>query len=174
MINQDSYPFTFVHRSKNCGQGILYVDIYRFKSTKSNLSYLVRVERYEHNMYAVKFYQKNHQLSPRKYQILSNTFEARRIIYTCMNVMYALYKENPCASFGFIGANCENEGIANTKRYRVYSKIVATQISEGRFKHVENVDKSAYMLINRTELENYPDLIERIEQTFQKLYDFFD
>ena len=174
MINQYCYPFTFVHRSKNCGQGILYVDIYRFKSTKSNLVYIVRVERYEHNMYAVKFYQKNHRLSPKKYQILSHTFEARRIIYTCMNVMFMLYKENPRASFGFIGANCENEGIENTKRYRVYYKIVATQVSDNIFKHVENMEKSAYMLINRNELKEYPDLVEEIERTFQELYNYFD
>ena len=171
MMNQDCYPFTFVHRSRNCGQGILYVDIYRFKS---NLVYLVRVERYKHNMYAVKFYQKNHRLSPKKYQILSNTFEARRIIYTCMNIMFLLYKENPRASFGFIGANCENESQENTKRYRVYNKIVATQVSENIFKHVENMGKSAYMLINRDELKEYPDLVEEIERTFQELYDYFD
>lgn len=171
---QTGYPFTFVHRSRNCGQGILYVDIYRFKSTKSKLTYLVRVERYEHNMYAVKFYQKNHRLSPKKYQILSHTFEARRIIYTCMNVMFSIFRENPRASFGFIGANCENESEANTKRYRVYNKIVATQISEEKFKHVENINKSAYMLINREELKEYPNLVEIIEKTFQELYDYFD
>lgn len=171
---QTGYPFTFVHRSRNSGQGILYVDIYRFKSTKSKLTYLVRVERYEHNMYAVKFYQKNHRLSPKKYQILSHTFEARRIIYTCMNVMFSIFRENPRASFGFIGANCENESEANTKRYRVYNKIVATQISEEKFKHVENINKSAYMLINREELKEYPNLVEIIEKTFQELYDYFD
>ena len=57
MINKDSYPYLFIRRKKDCGKGILYIDIYRFKSTKSNIVYLVNVERYEHNMYAVKFYQ---------------------------------------------------------------------------------------------------------------------
>ena len=85
-----------------------------------------------------------------------------------------LYKENPRASFGFIGANCENEGIENTKRYRVYYKIVATQVSDNIFKHVENMEKSAYMLINRNELKEYPDLVEEIERTFQELYNYFD
>ena len=91
-----------------------------------------------------------------------------------MNIMFLLYKENPRASFGFIGANCENESQENTKRYRVYNKIVATQVSENIFKHVENMEKSAYMLINRGELEEYPDLVEEIERTFQELYDYFD
>lgn len=30
------------------------------------------------------------------------------------------------------------------------------------------------MLINRAELEEYPNLIQDIEKTFQELYDFFD
>ena len=55
-----------------------------------------------------------------------------------------------------------------------YNKIVATQVSENIFKHVENMGKSAYMLINRGELEEYPDLVEEIERTFQELYDYFD
>ena len=171
---EDSYPFRFVHRHRDCGNGILYIDVYRFKSTKSNLIYFVNVERYDYNMYAVKFYQKNHKLSPKKYQILSNTFEPRRMIYTCMNVMLSVFAENPRASFGFIGANCEGEDTANTKRYRVYNKIVATKISTEQFKHIENVEKSAYMLINRSELAKHPDLIDRIEEAFVELYDFFE
>jgi hypothetical protein len=91
-----------------------------------------------------------------------------------MNIMFLLYKENPRTSFGFIGANCENESQENTKRYRVYNKIVATQVSENIFKHVENMGKSAYMLINRDELKEYPNLVEEIERTFQELYDYFD
>ena len=62
MINKDSYPYLSIRRKKDCGKGILYIDIYRFKSTKSNIVYLVNVERYEHNMYAYKFYQKNHRV----------------------------------------------------------------------------------------------------------------
>ena len=87
-----------------------------------------------------------------------------------MNVMFHVYKKNPRASFGFIGANCENETQENTKRYRVYRKIVATQISENKFIHTKNQDKSACMLINRDELKEYPNLVEEIERTFQELW----
>lgn len=170
----DSYPFKFVHRHYDCSNGINYIDVYRFKSTKSNLTYFINVERYEYNMYVVKFYQKNHKLSSKKYQILSNTFEPRRMIYTCMNVMLSVLEDNPHASFGFIGANSEGEDTANTKRYRVYNKVVASKISSEQFKHIENVEKSAYMLINREELAKHPDLVERIEESFVDLYDFFE
>lgn len=170
----ESYPYIYIQRCKSYDKGILYIDIYRFKSIKSNLTYMVRVERYDHNMYAVKFYQKNHRHSDKKYQLLSNTFEPRRILYTVMNIMIDIYKGNPKASFGFIGANCENEDTANTKRYRVYNKLVATRVSNEIFKHVEDKRTSAYMLVNRKELEEYPDLIEKIEKSFMELYDYFD
>ena len=169
-----SYPYIYLRRIYNCGCGILYIDLYRFKSTKSNLTYMVRVERYEHNMHAVKFYQKNHRHSPKKYQLLSNTFEPRRILYTVMNIMVEIFHANPKASFGFIGANCENEGTENTKRYRVYNKLVASKVGEDFFEHVENKRSSAYMLINRKELQEHPNLIEKIEDTFVELYDYFD
>jgi hypothetical protein len=58
-----------------------------------------------------------------------------------MNVMFDIFKENPRASFGFIGANCENEDVANTKRYRVYNKIVATQVSEEKFETSKTLRK---------------------------------
>lgn len=55
---QSAYPFYFIQRDKEGSKGILFVSLYRFKSTKSNLTYIVRVEEYEFNIYAVKFYQK--------------------------------------------------------------------------------------------------------------------
>ena len=170
----DSYPFKFIHRYYECNDGVKYIDVYRFKSTKSNLTYFVNVERYDFNMYAVKFFQKNHKLSPKKYQILANTFEPRRVIYTCINIMLSVLEQNPQASFGFIGANGEDEDTTNTKRYRVYNKIVASKISTERFHHIENVEKSAYMLINRNELAKHPDLVERIEDSFIDLYHYFE
>lgn len=174
MILPDKYPYVYIQRCKSYDHGILYIDIYRFKSTKSNLTYMVRVERYEYNMYAVKFYQKNHRHSDKKYQLMSNTFEPRRILYTVMDIMLGILNENNRASFGFIGANCENESTENTKRYRVYNTLVATKVSNEIFKHVEDRKTSAYMLVNRKELEEHPDLIEKIEKTFAELYDYFD
>lgn len=41
-----------------------------------------------------------------------------------------LYKGNPHASFGFIGANMQNESIVNTKRFRVYRRLMATYFNE--------------------------------------------
>ena len=79
------------------------------------------------------------------------------------------------ASFGFIGASSINEDSTYcTKRYRVYSKIVATYFSDENFYHKENKNKSAYMLINNKTLANNPKLIEDIESFFNEQYDYFN
>ena len=123
--------------SKSLKRGeYLYILIYCNASKRisflfySNLVYIVRVEEYKYDIYAVKFYQKSHSLSKNKYRIMTNTNEPRRIIYTCINIMLAIYKKNNRASFGFIGVNGFNENVICTKRYRVYSRIIATYKSK--------------------------------------------
>lgn len=169
-----AYPFIFIQRDKENTKGLLYVSLYRFKSTKSKLVYIVRVEEYEYHVYAIKFYQKSHSNSPHKYRLLTNTNEPRRIINTCIKIMLSLYNKDTYASFGFIGANGLDESERCTKRYRVYSRIIATYISSTIFTHKENKDKSAYMLINNSFLKEHPHLIEDIEIFFASQYEYFE
>lgn len=171
---ESAYPFHFIQKDEGNADGLLSISLYKFKSTKSNLVYIVRVEQYKYSIYAIKFYQKNHRLSPDKYRIMTNTFEPRKIINTCINIMLCIYEDNPKASFGFIGANGFNETTNCTKRYRVYSKIVATYFSDRFFFHKENIDKSAYMLINNIALKENPSLIQQIEYFFISQYEYFD
>lgn len=88
--------------------------------------------------------------------------------------MLSIYEKNPKASFGFIGANGFNEDIVCTKRYRVYSRIVATYFSDRFFYHKENMEKSAYILINVLELKENPNLTQQIESFFINQYDYFE
>lgn len=171
---ESAYPFLFIQKDGGNEDGLLSISLYRFKSTKSNLVYIVRVEQYKCNIYAVKFYQKSHRFSPNKYRIMTNTFEPRRIINTCINIMLSIYKENLKASFGFIGANGFNEDTVCTKRYRVYARIIATYFSDKFFYHKENIEKSAYMLINNIALKENPDLTQQIETFFINQYDYFE
>lgn len=171
---ESAYPFRFIQRDKGDFSGLFYVLLYTFKSTKSKLVYMVRVEEYEYNIYAVKFYQKAHSLSKNKYKLMTNTNEPRRIINTCINIMLSIYQENKRASFGFIGANGFNEDISYTKRYRVYSRIIATYFSNKHFYHKENIGKSAYMLINNLSLSENPNLIKQIETFFIEQYPYFE
>lgn len=171
---QSAYPFYLIQSDKGDSKGLLHILLYRFKSTKSNLVYIVRVEEYEYNIYAVKFYQKSHSLSKNKYRIMTNTNEPRRIINTCVNIMLTVYQKNKKASFGFVGANGFDEDISDTKRYRVYSRIIATYFSDEHFYHKENIEKSAYMLINNISLKENPDLVEQIESFFVEQYEYFE
>ena len=107
-----SYPFYFVMNEKgDADNGILTVKLYRFKSTKSKITYIVRVEIYQNHVYAVKFYTKNSRHSKNKYSLMTNTNEPRFIIHTCINIMLSIYKNDKMASFGFIGASSINEDI---------------------------------------------------------------
>lgn len=171
---QSAYPFYLIQKDKGDCNGLLHVFLYRFKSTKSKLVYIVRVEKYMYNIYAVKFYQKNHSLSKDKYRIMTNTNEPRRIINTCINIMLSIYQSNKKASFGFVGANGFDEEISCTKRYRVYSRMIATYFSDEYFYHKENIEKSAYMLINNISLKENPDLIKQIESFFVEQYEYFE
>lgn len=47
--------------------------------------------------------------------------------------MLTIYAKNIKASLGFIGANNLDEEVDCTKRYRVYSKIIATYFVESFF-----------------------------------------
>lgn len=174
---ESAYPFRFIMNLKDevNQDGLLLIKLYTFKSTKSKITYIVRVEKYMYNIYAVKFYPKKYKDSKNKYRISTNTFEPRRIINTCINIMLSIYEKDPIASFGFIGANGLNENSTNcTKRYRVYSRMMATYFSSELFYHKENQEKSAYMLINKKSLHRDENLISKIESFFMEQYDYFD
>lgn len=115
MLLSDAYPFHYLQREYPEDEGLLYVDLYHFKSTK-----------------------------------------------------------NPKASFGFIGSNCIGEDIKYTKRFRFYSRIVATYFDTTFFTHKENTDKSTYMLINNAFWAEHPNLVDDIESFFTERYDYFD
>lgn len=164
------YPYKFVMNEPSHESYLKGTSIYSFRSTKSSLTYLVRVEHYKMDVYIIKFFLKNNRLSPYKYNLLTNTFEPRRIINTCINILLDVYHTHPEASFGFIGANKIGETEDNTKRYRVYKKIVTTYFTDIYFYHHYNVDKSAYILINKAKLKESPTLIQEIEQFFTDIY----
>lgn len=169
-----SYPYRFVQNFNRSSGHLKYKRLYTFKSTKSNQWYWVWVEYYDYNMYAIKFHLKAHRLSKRKYNLLSNTFEPRRIVFTCIQIMLSIYEEDDHASFGFIGANMEKEDVSDTKRFRFYRSIMATYFSERHFTHVETPAKSAYLMINKIELENHPTLLTDIQNVFLKEYAYFE
>lgn len=100
--------------------------------------------------------------------------EPRRIINTCVAIMLEIANEDSRSSFGFIGANMEGEDICNTKRFRIYKILMLTYFSDKYFQHKANNDKSAYLLIRKSELIRNPFLMDDIENFFTEEYDYFE
>ena len=100
--------------------------------------------------------------------------EVRPVINTCIAIMQEIGEKDLQASFGFIGANIKGESVNYTKRFRVYSRVMATYFSENTFEHFMLMSKSAYLLIRKSELVKYPDLLEDLNAKFKLLYDYFD
>ena len=140
-----------------------YTMQYRFKSTKSNHTYIVRVERYIEHTYCVKFFDKANMLSANKFSLRSATFEPRKIVSTVLNVMLDVYKRDEKASFFFIGAEDEKDipGRA-TRRFNFYAAFVLSVISDKLFMHFRNDPLSLYILINKRHVSDIEAHVKRI------------
>lgn len=148
--------------------------IYRFKSSFSHQWYIVRVEQYPQHFYGIKFYLKADRLSPLKYNRLTGLNEPRPVIFTCIAILLDIYHTDKIASFGFIGANITNEDIKETKRFRVYRRILTTYFSDKEFEHFQIIEKSAYAMVRKNALSQYPMLIEQLNKYFTENYSNFD
>ena len=136
---------------------------YRFKSSKSNHTYIVRVERYKEHTYCVKFFDKANMLSKDKYSLRSATFEPRKIVSTVLNVMLDVYRRDEKASFFFIGAEDEKDvpGRA-TRRFNFYADFVLSVITDRVFAHFRNDPLSLYILVNRRYVGDMESHVKRI------------
>lgn len=144
---------------------------------------MVVVEEYHHHIFIIKFFLKAHQTHPLKYSLLTSYHESTRIFATCIKIAVQILKKNPLASLGFIGAATEEEEKAHkealkdspkakkspTKRFNVYTGIVARLFSPDQFLHVEDTPNSAYAIINLK--NNSPQRLKAtIEDMFHKHY----
>jgi hypothetical protein len=160
----DGYPFIFQMNDKGYSDELLeYTLQYRFKSTKSNHTYIVRVERYIEHAYCLKFFDKANMNSENKFSLRTGTFEPRTIFYTLFNIMLDVLKKDPRASFFFIGANDEkDEHGVTTRRFRVYLRFVLSTVGDNVFKHFRVNELSLYILVNRQYVADMNDYISRI------------
>lgn len=159
---------------------------YTFKSFKSGKTYHVHVEIHPNHFYGVKYHLKEHKNNPNKYNIQTNLYEARQILFTCIRIMLDVNDKDICSSFGFIGSNTilsmgaegdfekTDEPKSNTKRFRVYRRLMMTFFDERTFEHFDNEEYSAYMLVRQSELATNPNLITEISKYFSDQYSNFE
>lgn len=160
----EGYPFIFQMNDRSeTRKHLEYTLQYRFKSGKSNHTYIVRTERYINHCYCIKFFDKAHIHSDNKYSLRNSTFEPRRILYTVMYIMLDVLKKDPKASFFFIGANDEKDepGIA-TRRFRIYTRFVSSVISTKLFEHFRVNEISLYILVNKSAVKELSSFAEKL------------
>lgn len=151
------------------------VDIWGFKSEKSNKRFIVEVEYFSHNFLGLKFYWKGVSASKERYSLLTNDYEPRTIILSCVMIMFHYLKTMDCVSFGFVAApdigwNGGNKGNPN-KRFRFYRRMMLSLFGPDLFQQAYDVSNSLYMLINRKELEKMEISMSDIEEEISALYE---
>ncbi len=77
------------------------------------------------------------------------------------------FDQNPFASFAIIGANSIGENKENTKRFRVYRRVMQNKFSPVQFNHFVLVKNSCYLMINTDNSE--PLLLDNIETMFKRV-----
>lgn len=150
------------------------IDLWKFKSSKSNKRYIVEVERFSNHFLGLKFYWKGVVNSKNRYSLLTNDYEPRTIIMSCVYIMLDYFKNDRCASFGFVAANDLNSSKNNTtpnKRFRFYRRMMLSIFGSETFAQGYDIKNSIYLLINRNMLDNGTISIHKIENEISRLYE---
>jgi hypothetical protein len=162
------YLFSKVNfTSKKIDDDILIEHVYAFRG-KTSKRYVVIVEEYQYFVFIVKFCLQERKKYSDRFIQLTGLNECSRVLTTIGHIIKEIYNENHYASFGFIGSNLPDEEKENTKRFRLYSKVVSQLIAPVTFEHRLSLKNSAYLLINRD--SNEPDLLNKINAMFDRIY----
>ena len=163
------YPAKYIS-SQYDATGVPF-DLWHFVSEKSRRKYNVLVEQYQEHTYAVKFYPRAWKNDVMRYSKLTGDGEPRTIVLTIIHIMLHYAREDSKSSFLFFGSASEGECETNTKRFRFYSRIMREYFDSTTFVHKDNIAKSLYMMLRRTEMESgelqESDIIEFIDTQYE-------
>lgn len=151
---EKSYEFKFIQASSpKVGDVFLRNHIFTFFG-KDKKKYVVNVEEYPYHTYILKFYLKAHRGLEDKYNRSTNVRDVSRILRTCINIMLYFLDKDHLASFGFSGAPIYGEeGIANNKKFRVYTVLMNRFFSRQKYMHIIFEKENVYLMFNRANKE---------------------
>lgn len=147
--------------------------LWKFKSTKSNKWYIVEVEEFPYHFYGIKFYYKGVAHSRNRYSLLTNDFEPRKIVMSCINIMRDYYMNDDSASFGFVAApeiSLRKASCGLNRRFRFYRRMMLTMFSPRNYIQASDVDNALYLLINRKMVATGQLTIHTVESLVAQLY----
>lgn len=171
-----SYEYKFIRRDRNIPgeEQIRIRHSYGFVSSLSKAEYRVYIDECPHNLLVIKFFLKDDATNKARYNKLSHLGEPRNVVYTCIRILLDEFiKKNDRYSISFVGSNKIGESIANTKRFRLYSRIMATVINPEKYLHMADEDSSAYLVVPMAVYNETPEEIEAIQEMY-KDYRFVD
>ncbi|MBD5364967.1 MAG: hypothetical protein HDR79_08495 [Bacteroides sp.] len=151
-------------------------DIWAFKSSRSKKRYIVEVEGYEHEFYGLKFYWKGVEKSKNRYSLLTNDYEPRRIIRSCIEIMLDYFRRNEFSSFGFIAApdlakDIVDKPVPNgNRRFGFYKKLMLRLFGDNVFLHCADISNKFYLMVNRKQLNSGKITLNKIEQRINETY----
>lgn len=158
------------------------IDLWTFRSIKSGKRYIVEVEEFEKDFYGLKFYWKGVEKSKDRYSLLTNDFEPRIIVRSCVEVMLEYFRRNPLISFGFVAApDLENDiegknvdSSAGSRRFRFYQRMMVNLFGPKTFYQVSDTTNTIYLMINMQQLSSghltIKDIESRLNQTYTGVY----
>ncbi len=150
------------------------IDLWGFKSSKSNKRYIVEVEKFSNRFLGLKFYWKGVADSKDRYSLLTNDYEPRTIVMSCVYIMLEYFRKDACTSFGFVAANDLNHSnitLSPNKRFRFYRRMMLSIFGTETFAQGYDIENSIYLLINKKMLQQGSICINKIEDEISKLYD---
>ncbi len=171
------YKPSFIMRSKDIGS-LRILDLWTFRSAKSNKRYIVEVENFDNEFYGIKFYWKGVEKSSNRYSMLTNDFEPRTIIRSCVEVMLKYYFKNPQASFGFVAAPDLEPDIrgkkinadSGSRRFRFYRRMMVNLFGPETFYQVSDTSNTIYLLVNKQRLDSGAISFKAIETYINRMY----
>lgn len=163
-------------RSKDSSLRI--IDLWTFRSTKSSKRYIVEVEGFENEFYGIKFYWKGVEKSKDRYSLLTNDFEPRTIIRSCIEIMLEYYRKNPIVSFGFVAApdlekDLKGKSIevdSGSRRFKFYQRMMVNLFGPETFFQASDTTNTIYLMINMKQLASGAISIKDIEKRLNQIY----
>lgn len=177
MILQEYYTPKFIMRSKD-SSSFRIIDLWSFKSTKSNKRYIVEVEGFDNEFYGIKFFWKGVEKSANRYSMLTNDYEPRKIVRTCIEVMLEYYRKNTFVSFGFVAAPDLEKDIKGrninlekgSRRFRFYQRMMINLFGPDTFLQAADTTNTIYLMINKKKFISGEMAIKDIERILNRTY----
>lgn len=154
------------------------IDLWTFRSSKSHKRYIVEVEGFENEFWGLKFYWKGVEKSKYRYSLLTNDFEPRTIVRSCVEVMLEYYRNNHLVSFGFVAAHDLDQDVRGKKvdtligsrRFRFYQRLMVNLFGPETFYQISDTTNTVYLLVNMKQLMNGIITLKNIEQKLNQTY----